>query len=131
MLGRWLRNRYDNLLPKNYSYDDIYVQSSAMNRTYLSAKCNLAGLYPTQADMIEIIPIKTIPRNEDNIVAGSKFCPRYNREFEKVKNSDEIKRIEAQNKELYDYLTEKSGKVVNDVRKTLYLYNTLNIQVIY
>ncbi|KAJ8944268.1 hypothetical protein NQ318_009645 [Aromia moschata] len=45
-LGKWFRNRYDSFLPKIYSPDDIYVRSSDVDRTLMSAAANLAGLYP-------------------------------------------------------------------------------------
>lgn len=136
MLGRYLRQRYDHILPKTYSRYDIYVQSTDVDRTLMSAECNLAGLYPPVGNDVwdEIkwmpIPVHTTPESQDWILAGKKFCPRYNREFKKIQTSGEISRINRQNEQLYSYLTEKSGSNIDDLTSLEYLYNTLYIEVI-
>ena len=45
-LGEAIMKRYgENFLPKNYSVDDIWVDSTDRDRTYLSAHYQLMGMY--------------------------------------------------------------------------------------
>nr|CAB3219782.1 lysophosphatidic acid phosphatase type 6-like [Phallusia mammillata] len=48
-IGKWLRKRYvedDKLISQEYVEEEIFVRSSNMRRTVLSARSVLAGLYP-------------------------------------------------------------------------------------
>ena len=51
-LGKYLRNRYENLLSDTYDENDIYIRASDVDRTMMSAMSNLAGLYPPKGDQI-------------------------------------------------------------------------------
>ncbi|XP_076292878.1 prostatic acid phosphatase [Lasioglossum baleicum] len=137
MLGRWLRKRYSHLLSNLYSPNDIYVQSTDVDRTLMSAESHLAGLYPPYGDQQwdsipwMPIPVHTIPEDKDYVLAAKKYCPRYDYELRKVLNSAEIKRIDKGNKKLYAYLTEKSGNNISSLRTLEQLYDTLFIESLY
>ncbi|XP_011503445.1 PREDICTED: prostatic acid phosphatase-like isoform X2 [Ceratosolen solmsi marchali] len=134
LLGQWFRNRYDHLLPKTYSFYDIYIMSTDVDRTLMSAEANLAGLYPPSGDQVwDIkmwmpIPVHTIPEHEDNLLAVKKYCDKYDYELQKVLNSPEIKNLDKINFELYQYLTKMSGKTVFSLQSVEYLYNILFIE---
>lgn len=134
-MGRWLRNRYAHLLPPKYSVYDVYVSSTDVDRTLMSAEANLAGIYPPiGAEVWDIktwmpIPVHTVPENEDNVLAGKKYCDKYAFEYQKVLTSPEIKEINAENAELYEYLSRMTGKSVSSIETVEYLYNTLYIEV--
>ncbi|XP_011312184.1 prostatic acid phosphatase-like [Fopius arisanus] len=136
-LGRWFRARYDHMLPRKYSPYDIYVRSTDMDRTLMSAEANLAGLYPPVADQVwdELkwmpIPVHTVPEKLDNVVSGKKYCARYNYEYNRVLNSPEIQGIVQKNQELFDYLTRMAGKRIADLEQLNFLYNTLFIEGLY
>ena len=101
----------------------------------MSAEANLAGLYPPKGKQIwdkidwMPIPVHTIPEKQDNLLAMKKYCPRYNYELEKVKSSPEMKRIDEDNKELYSYLTQYSGRKIDSLENLESLYITLYIEV--
>lgn len=83
-LGRELRKRYVDqyhLLPPYYSADSLYVRSTDLNRTLMSAESFLYGLYPlptgpnlansTQPALPERyqpIPIHTTPKDQDDLL---------------------------------------------------------------
>ncbi|XP_035741777.1 prostatic acid phosphatase-like isoform X1 [Vespa mandarinia] len=136
-MGQWLRNRYSHLLSDLYSPYDIYIRSTDVDRTLMSAETNLAGLYPPKGNQIwnaihwMPIPIHTVPESEDNVLSGKKYCQRYNFELDKVLESPEIKKINQDNKHLYDYLTEKTGMNVTSLKDVNHIYDTLYIEDLY
>src|SRR5579872_3276163 len=71
-LGSQLRNKYINqyhLLSNQYSKDTLYVRSTDMDRTILSAKSFLAGLYPsTTQKNLSLIPVNTVPLKQDKLL---------------------------------------------------------------
>nr|CAD7398450.1 unnamed protein product [Timema cristinae] len=79
-LGSWLRRRYSNLLPATYNLRDIYVLSTDLDRTLMSAESNLAGLYPstdpTSPLRAQPVPIRSRPARDDDLIGGGKPCPR-------------------------------------------------------
>lgn len=137
LLGRWLRKRYSNFLSDIYSPYDIYIQSTDVDRTLMSAESHLAGLYPPIGNEVwdsikwMPIPVHTIPEDKDNVLAAKKYCPRYDYELRKVLNSPELKKIEKENKKLYAYLTEKTGNKISSLRSVEQLYDTLFIENLY
>ncbi|KZC11798.1 Prostatic acid phosphatase [Dufourea novaeangliae] len=137
LLGRSLRKRYSHLLSNFYSLYDIYIQSTDVDRTLMSAESHLAGLYPPSGNQVwdnikwMPIPVHTIPVDKDHVLAAKKYCPRYDYELGKVLKSPEIKRIDRENEHLYTYLTEKTGKKISSLISAEQLYNTLFIESIY
>ncbi|XP_043508620.1 lysosomal acid phosphatase-like isoform X3 [Frieseomelitta varia] len=137
LLGRWIRKRYSHLLNDLYSPYDIYIQSTDVDRTLMSAESQLAGLYPPVSKQIWSnikwmpIPVHTIPEDKDNILAAKKYCPRYDYELEKVLNSPEIQKINKENEKLYAYLTEKTGNKISSLRSVEQLYDILFIEDLY
>ncbi|KAK9302294.1 hypothetical protein QLX08_005717 [Tetragonisca angustula] len=137
LLGRWIRKRYSHLLSDLYSPYDIYIQSTDVDRTLMSAESQLAGLYPPVSKQIWSnikwmpIPVHTIPEDKDNILAAKKYCPRYDYELKKVLNSPEIQKINKENERLYAYLTEKTGNKISSLRSVEQLYDILFIENLY
>jgi lysosomal acid phosphatase len=74
-LGQWLRQRYSEFLPEVYSRENIYVRSTDVDRTLMSAASNLAGLYLPEGDQKwngkidwQPIPIHTVPERMDEVL---------------------------------------------------------------
>lgn len=137
-LGQYFRRRYADFLPQQYSEKDLYVRSTDVDRTLMSAEADLAGLYPpVKGDIWENglswqpIPIHTIPEHSDAVLAAKKPCKKYDRLFKKLMQSDYFRNISRQNHDLYAYLTRYSGDVINDFEHLEYLYSTLQIETWY
>ncbi|XP_063778436.1 prostatic acid phosphatase [Pseudophryne corroboree] len=73
--GKYLRKRYSGFLNQTYSSNEVYVRSTDMDRTLMSAQANLAGLFPPIGKQVwnanftwQPIPVHTVPLSEDNIL---------------------------------------------------------------
>lgn len=122
-LGKNMRSRYFKLIPPNgsYSKENMYVVSSAAERCIMSASSFMAGFLPPLDKQNKLpipwqpVPINSIPRDRDHILAQKKPCPRYDEAFRKLLNNntttDEIKAINEKNAALYKHLTESTGMV--------------------
>lgn len=140
-LGQWLRQRYGRELLANdqrYTKDNIYIQSTDVDRTLMSALSNLAGLFSPVPEqrwnpnlMWQPIPVHTTPERLDNVLAAKRYCATYENEMKKYLNSDEVKALNLRFRPLYDYLQEKSGKTIDSFETVLNLYNTLFIENLY
>ncbi|XP_066144308.1 prostatic acid phosphatase-like [Euwallacea fornicatus] len=135
-LGQYFRKRYQDFLPEVYSEKDIYVRSTDVDRTLMSAASNLAGLYPPMGSDVwkqdlawQPIPIHTIPEKLDALLAAKKPCKKYDLLYKKLFQSEYFVNISHINHDLYAYLTRYSGMTINDLRRLDYLYNDMQIEV--
>jgi lysosomal acid phosphatase len=134
-LGRFLRNRYDGFLSKEYSPFQIYVRSSDYNRTLTSAQANMAALFSPGMDEVfeknltwRPIPVHTLPKHEDKLLFDAVSCPTASAEEESVYGSAEVKQIERQNEAILKFLGEKGGygTVPMPLRDAWKLFDPLN-----
>ncbi|KAK6629954.1 hypothetical protein RUM43_003775 [Polyplax serrata] len=133
-LGRWLRNRYWNFISNRYNVSDIYVRSTDVDRTLMSAYCCLAGLYECwsqgETDFLpwQPIPVHTIPVHMDSVLAGYKNCQVYNDLFQELLETSEVSAFNDCYRDVYSSLSEKSGLSIKSAKDCVFLYSTLNIE---
>lgn len=136
-LGSYLRKRYYKLLPENgtYSPNNIYIQSSDVDRCIMSAAYTLAGMFPPTGQEIwnnslmwQAIPIHTIPKRLDHILAAKRSCPLYKTAYDVYKQSDEVQSLLQNNQALIKYVEKSSGHKIKSVCDLKSVYNTLWIQ---
>lgn len=138
-LGKWFRNRYSSFLPEQYSPNDILIRSTDVDRTLMSAAANLAGLYPPQGDQVwtndllwRPMPIHTVKKKDDNVLAMKKSCAKFDELYAENKNSKFYKKINEEHVELYEYLSEHTGMTVTDIddikliRSVFYCYKNFD-----
>ncbi|XP_060533766.1 prostatic acid phosphatase-like [Cylas formicarius] len=133
-LGKWFRNRYDGFLPSRYNSSDIYVRSTDVDRTLMSAECNLAGLYSPQDDQVwdvdigwQPVPVHTVTYDSDNVLAFGAPCPKHDLLEEQLKASDEIQEILNEHKDTLDAIGAASGYGDMDLRKVSKIFSTVTI----
>ncbi|XP_059831352.1 lysosomal acid phosphatase-like isoform X4 [Hypanus sabinus] len=98
-LGQYLRHRYNTFLNSSYDRHEVYVQSTDIDRTLMSAQVNLAGLYIPQGHQIfhpdvkwQPIPVHTVPVEQDEFLKfPRKNCPRFQKLLEETMNSREVR----------------------------------------
>jgi lysosomal acid phosphatase len=137
-LGKWFRQRYNSLVSEKYNNSEMYVRSTDVDRTLMSALSNLAGFFPPQGKDVwneelawQPIPVHTMPEKQDDTLAAKKPCPVYDYELKKLLKSEEFKTYDKNLKPIYKYLTEHAGKTVNSLQSVQNIYSCLHIEEIY
>lgn len=54
-------------------------------------------------------------------------CTEYDKEFIEVHNSSKVRKYNEEYRNLYSYLTEHTGKLIDNIEEVEFLYNTLEI----
>lgn len=138
-LGQYMRDRYSKFLNETYSDHDIYVQSSDIDRTLMSAEAFLAAMYrpkrPTDIWNRQLpwqpIPIHTTQLQNDHLIIGDKSCDAFREIYRDYKNSDEIKKFNAKHAGTYDYLSLHTGDAVKSIRDAVPIRDTTMIEAIH
>ncbi|OWR41231.1 prostatic acid phosphatase like protein [Danaus plexippus plexippus] len=138
MLGKWIRKRYSNLISKQFDPSEVYIRSTDVDRTLMSAQANLAGLYPPTGKSVwnknlmwQPIPVHTKPEKEDELLAMKRKCIPYTKEKEKYEDSPPYKDRLSKYNELMDYLTAYTGMKIKDYTDINDIYNVLFIESLY
>lgn len=137
-LGKWFRQRYSHLLSDVFDPTEIYVRSTDVDRTLMSAQANLAGIYPPNNKSTwnteihwQPIPVHTVPEKEDEILAMKKPCPAFDKELERQTHSKPYKERLSKYQHLMDYLSAYTGMKVKDYYDIDDIYSTLYIESLY
>uniref|UniRef100_A0A0N5A408 Acid phosphatase n=1 Tax=Parastrongyloides trichosuri TaxID=131310 RepID=A0A0N5A408_PARTI len=127
LLGKKIKNRYYdqlNFIGKNYYNHDIYVRSTDVNRTIISAISNFIGFYDqtvTNNDVPAIkewpsnyipIPIHTVDDDSDYIANPDWICPRRYKLYDLLKKTPEYVNATAKCGDLLKYLSTWSNSTV-------------------
>ncbi|XP_030371742.1 prostatic acid phosphatase [Scaptodrosophila lebanonensis] len=137
-LGKWLRKRYNALLGATYDRQQIFVQSTDVDRTLMSAQSNLAGFYEPEGSDIwnedlkwQPIPVHTKPEKDDPVLAAKAPCSAFDYALSALQSSPEYQAKVERYKYLFDYLSQHSGRMVETFLDINYINNTLFIETLY
>lgn len=128
--------RYQKLLGDKYSPNQVYVQSTDVDRTLMSAQSNLAGLFlPTSEEVWnediawQPVPVHTIPKNLDYVLFTGKYCAKYQAELRRfMEESQEVQRIYKDFADKFLYWSQKSGLNLKSIDDVYNLHDTLKIE---
>ncbi|CAD5209624.1 unnamed protein product [Bursaphelenchus okinawaensis] len=116
-LGDKLRTRYINALGfvgSRYRYDEIYIRSTDVNRTLISALSNMIGFYSTNTANVDYpnathwprnfvpIPVHTEQRSTDYIGNVDRDCKRSGALRKLLKETEKYKKLESDNNEFFE-----------------------------
>ncbi|KAI1711902.1 histidine phosphatase superfamily (branch 2) domain-containing protein [Ditylenchus destructor] len=150
-LGRLLRSRYilgdPPLVSSRYNPKEVYIRSTDVNRTLVSAMANLAGMFSAGQPGVDFptenathgkwpsrwtpIPVHTVPERTDHIGNILADCPRAEQLHKIAQNTKEFREIQRENRLFFDYVSQQTGKnfslvninELNDVTYIEMLYN--------
>ncbi|MFY7697738.1 MAG: histidine phosphatase family protein [Legionella sp.] len=140
-LGLRLDKRYrlDNqLLPKHYHMNDIYVRSTGYDRTIMSAQSLLLGLYPlgTGAQLPDLVPalparfqpvpVHSVPIEQDNIFYINLSTHQIRTILEKyISNDHEWKKLTTELEPNLKRWSEQTGYAIKDITYVIGLADIL------
>jgi len=134
-LGQWIRNRYTGFLSESYVADEIFVRSTDVDRTLMSAESNLAGLFPPTDQQQwndrldwQPVPVHTVPQSEDDLLSSHADCPRFTELQEQLVHSEDFRQMYLENKQLFDYISNNTGLNLTNIVDLEYVYDTLYIE---
>jgi len=124
VLGKFFEKRYVEdykLLNATYIHREIYIRSTDIERTLMSAQTQLNGLYPPKGHQIwrdnldwQPIGIHVVPLKEDYLLAVFDYpCPRYFKLNAAGKTEPGYIKMTLQYKDLLAYVSENSGKQID------------------
>ncbi|XP_075404014.1 prostatic acid phosphatase [Tenrec ecaudatus] len=116
-LGEYLRRRYETFLNESYKREQVYVQSTDIDRTLMSAMANLAALFPPEGISVwnpdlawQPIPVHTVPISEDKLLyLPFKHCPRFKELEEETLKTEEYQKRLHPYKDFIEMLPKFSG----------------------
>lgn len=118
-LGHMIRKRYKNFLTDDAS--EVQAQTVALNRCITSLECLLTALYPpTNETRIEPglewqpIPIHMDPLIADSLLFAESYCPAADLVWPAIRKGPIVAQINEDNKEFFEFLSNKSGRVIKD-----------------
>ncbi|PBC32120.1 Testicular acid phosphatase [Apis cerana cerana] len=133
-IGKMLREHYNQYFGPDYWPEKIYARSTFIPRTQLSVQLVLAGLFPPSEKQtwnpdLPWIPTHSffVPHKHDNLMFPYN-CPKYKEEYNEFLKSNEAQNLLGKYKYVMNYLTERSGKVINTTSDILHFYNLLKEQ---
>ncbi|KAK9886471.1 hypothetical protein WA026_016754 [Henosepilachna vigintioctopunctata] len=121
-LGQWIRNRYNGFLCRSL-FNVCCIE--------LSRPLPPVGKDLWQEDFPwQPIPIHTIPKMNDDIAEFKTSCSIFNKQVKKV-ISEYFEEYDKENEMIYDYLTEVTGKKIENFKSAGSIYGTLHVEKIY
>ncbi|KAJ8686451.1 hypothetical protein QAD02_022245 [Eretmocerus hayati] len=133
--GLFLRQRYDQFLGTKYSPEVFWLQSTAADRTKMSALLEAAALWQPDDDQTFLSGLPWQPvtlnyqtKDQDDLLLLWATCPDYARMREAVLKSEEIQIVNQMHKDLYEALKRHTGQSIENPDDVFDLYSTLDAE---
>ncbi|XP_039505719.1 lysosomal acid phosphatase-like [Pimephales promelas] len=132
-LGQFLKKRYRGFLSEDYNHHEIFIRSTDLDRTLMSAQANLAGMFPPNSSEKfnaslnwQPIPVHTVPEAKDCLLSYPlRDCPRYTQLMNETKKSEPFINMTVTYKEFLEMVRNKTGLKTATVDSVWIVYDTL------
>ena len=122
-LGEFIKKTYvaSDYLPSPYNRTNVYIRSSDVDRTIMSAQTQLSAVFPPTGAQVwdssilwQPIPVHTASAGNDNILRSyNQNCPAYTDTKTQFMNSKEYKDTNAKYQDLFKTISQATGDTVN------------------
>ena len=122
-LGEFIKKTYvtSKYLPSPYNRTDLYIRSTDVDRTIMSAQAQLSAVFPPTGAQVwdnsllwQPIPVHTVSDNNDNVLrAYDKKCPAYTDTITQFMSSQEYKDMSNKYQDLFKTISQATGDTVN------------------
>ncbi|XP_018564769.1 venom acid phosphatase Acph-1 [Anoplophora glabripennis] len=117
-LGRYLKSLYGEFLGEDYTEGKVYVRSTDVTRTKMSAQLVLAGLFPPSQSLVWNenllwlpIPVSYKPDSEEDLFHPLSNCPYKIKVLSELSTIPKVQEIFIEPfQEIYEYIETNSGK---------------------
>ncbi|XP_077050861.1 lysosomal acid phosphatase-like [Siphateles boraxobius] len=138
-LGQFLKKRYRGFLSEDYKHHEIFIRSTDLDRTLMSAQANLAGLFPLNSSEEIIpglkwqpIPVHTVPKAKDCLLSFPlRDCPRYTQLMNETEKSDIFLNMTDTYKACIETVRNKTGLKTVSIGSVWIVYDTLFCEAIH
>uniref|UniRef100_A0A9J7Z567 Lysosomal acid phosphatase n=1 Tax=Cyprinus carpio carpio TaxID=630221 RepID=A0A9J7Z567_CYPCA len=128
-LGQFLKKRYTGFLSEDYDRHEIFIRSTDVDRTLMSAEANLAGMFPPNGSeefnpdlKWQPIPVHTVPVDKEKLLSFPlEDCPRYTQLMNETEKTD----IFLNMTETYKMVRNKTGLEKANIETIWSFYDTL------
>ncbi|XP_051579789.1 lysosomal acid phosphatase isoform X1 [Myxocyprinus asiaticus] len=132
-LGNFLRKRYTGFLSEDYERHEIFIRSTDVDRTLMSAEANLAGLFPPNGSEVfrkdlkwQPIPVHTVPEDKEKLLLFPlEDCPRYKQLMNETEKSDIFLNMTDTYKDFIEMVRNKTGLIKASIETIWSVHDTL------
>uniref|UniRef100_A0A9J8D0J7 Lysosomal acid phosphatase n=1 Tax=Cyprinus carpio carpio TaxID=630221 RepID=A0A9J8D0J7_CYPCA len=132
-LGQFLKKRYTGFLSEDYDRHEIFIRSTDVDRTLMSAEANLAGMFPPNGSeefnpdlKWQPIPVHTVPVDKEKLLSFPlEDCPRYTQLMNETEKTDIFLNMTETYKELIEMVRNKTGLEKANIETIWSFYDTL------
>ncbi|XP_051987553.1 lysosomal acid phosphatase-like [Xyrauchen texanus] len=132
-LGHFLRKRYTGFLSEDYERHEVFIRSTDVDRTLMSAEANLAGLFPPngsevfQPDLKWLpIPVHTVPKDKEMLLSFPlENCPHYKQLMNETEKSDIFLNMTDTYKDFIEMVRNKTGLKTASIETVWSVHDTL------
>ncbi|XP_028135702.2 prostatic acid phosphatase [Diabrotica virgifera virgifera] len=132
-LGQYTRKRYSNFLPLKYNESSFAAYTTDVDRTHMSAQCNVYSLFPAFEEQmwhrnVNWQPIPIHPISID-VFSGEPACPNYNVLRAAMLDDDLSQSIDAKYARVYNYINRYTGLKIKSFSEIRTVFDDFKIQV--
>lgn len=132
-LGQFLKKRYTGFLSEDYERHEIFIRSTDVDRTLMSAEVNLAGMFPPNGSEVfnpdlkwQPIPVHTVPADEEKLLSFPlDDCPRYAQLMDETEKTDIFLNMTETYKTFIEMVKNKTGLEKTKIDSIWSVYDTL------
>ncbi|XP_043099543.1 lysosomal acid phosphatase [Puntigrus tetrazona] len=132
-LGQFLKKRYTGFLSEDYNRHEIFIRSTDVDRTLMSAEANLAGMFPPNGSEVfnpdlkwQPIPVHTVPADEEKLLSFPlDDCPRYTQLMNETEKNAIFLNMTETYRAFIEMVKNKTGLEKTNIETIWSVYDTL------